>query len=100
MSYNLMAEGDLDHVELARLASRFEPLETFPIPAEPDGGAVAPDGLGIAIPSREAGPEAADALEALVELLWSRDARVYDLYTGEPVATREDLDEVLERIGG
>jgi hypothetical protein len=91
MSYNLIAEGDLDLFELGSAAAELAPLELFPIDRE---------ALGIAIPSSRAGAAAATALRALVERLWSQDAAVFDLYSGEPIATPAALAEVLQRIGG
>jgi len=106
MSYNLMAEGDLDLFELGQTAARYEPLELFPIPVDspwPKPGAdhrveLKPDGLGIAVPSSRFGPDAVAALRALVELMWSKSAAVFDLYTGERITTPEELAEVEERI--
>ncbi len=108
MSYNLMAEGDLDLFELAQMTSRYEPLELFPIPAEVSGSAfgpnhrvkLAPDALGIAVVSSRSGPPAVAALRALVELMWSKQASVFDLYTGEKITTADDLAELAERVGG
>jgi hypothetical protein len=108
MSYNLMAEGDLDLFELAQTASRYEPLELFPIPAdEPRPGLgseqrvkLTPDALGIAVVSSRSGPPAVAALRALIGLMWSKQASVFDLYTGTRIATEEDLSELAERVGG
>jgi hypothetical protein len=108
MSYNLMAEGDLDLFELSHGAAQFEPLELFPIPAErsttsdldPHRTALAPDALGIAIPSSRSGPEAVAALKALVEFMWAKQARVFDLYSGQEIATPADVDELSARILG
>jgi hypothetical protein len=105
MSYNLMAEGDLDLFELAQLSERFLPLELFPIPAEISGpaasGGVAklpPDALGVAIPSSHVGPEAFAALRDLVPFLWQRGAEIHDLFTGTRVETPTDLEELLGRL--
>lgn len=107
MSYNLMAEGDVDLFELSQLAQRYEPLELFPIPADdlalpgPDRpNLFAPDALGIAVASSRSGPPALAALRELVELLWSKQARVYDLYSGDMIATADDLTQLLSRVGG
>jgi len=96
MSYNLMAEGDLDLFELSQLAARYEPLELFPIPAE----ASSPDAIGIALPSSLVGPPALAALRAVIELLWSKEAAVFDLMTGERIATPDDADALATRITG
>lgn len=108
MSYNLLAEGDLDLFEWSHLAALFEPLELFPIPAEDAGPpaaaagvtSLAPDAIGIAVPSRGVGPDAVANLGALVQLLWERDARVFDLHVGRQIATRDELDDLLLRVGG
>jgi hypothetical protein len=108
MSYNLMAEGDLDFFELSRLSAQYRPLELFPVPAanpwpKPEGNHQAklePDALGIAIPSSCAGAEAAAALRSLVEFMWSRGVKVFDLYSGEQISTPQELGEVAERIAG
>jgi hypothetical protein len=106
MSYNLMAEGDLDLFELGNAASQYEPLELFPIAAaeswvKPGAHSVelARDALGIAIPTSRCGPEAAAALRTLVERMWAKDVVVFDLYTGDRIATPEELAEVEARIG-
>ena len=91
MSYNLIAEGDLDLFELGLAAAELAPLELFPIDR---------DALGIAIPSSRTGAPAAAALRALIERLWGQDAAVFDLYSGEPVATPAALAAVLANIGG
>ncbi|WP_394834966.1 hypothetical protein LVJ94_51550 [Pendulispora rubella] len=106
MSYNLMAEGDLDLFELAEAATQYNPLELFPIPAGASSSEVGAnhrvkfelDGLGIAIPSSRIGPEAVAALHALVKLMWSKDASVFDLQTGKPIATLKELAQVEEYL--
>ena len=108
MSYNLMAEGDLDLFELSQAASEYAPLELFPIPgAEPWAKAnenhrveLEADALGIAIPSNRSGPEAAAALRTLVELMWAKGAAVFDLLTGTQISTPEELAEIEEHIAG
>lgn len=107
MSYNLMAEGDLDLFELGSAASRYQPLELFPIladevAAKPDAQnriMLQRDALGIAVPTSRCGPEAVAALRALVKLLWSKDAAVFDLYSGRRISTPEDLEESAAQIG-
>jgi hypothetical protein len=111
MSYDLMVEGDLDLFELAQMASRYEPLELFPIPAEGSwpglqrdhpgqGVKLAPDALGVAVVSGRSGPPAIAALRALVEYMWSKQASVFDLYTGTQITTAEDLGKLAERASG
>ena len=108
MSYNLMAEGDLDLFEFAQAASQFEPLELFPIPAtdphpvEHEGNRIKlePDAIGVAIPRARVGTDAAGALRRFVELMWVKDVNVIDLYCGKRISTPQDLAEVEERIGG
>lgn len=108
MSFNLLAEGDLDLFELGRGAQRYAPLELFPVPADSPGPGLAagdplqvePDALGIAIRSRDCGPEAVAALQALVRALWNEGARVYNLHSGEEVATPQALEEIARQVGG
>jgi hypothetical protein len=105
MSYNLMVEGDLDFVELAMRARQLAPrLELFPIPEEggdPSDASVsptAPDAIGVALPRSQSGPAAVNAMRSVVELAWTKGARVFDLYSGEEIATTTDLDQLAERI--
>ncbi len=70
MSYNLMAEGDLDLFELSQVAAQYAP-----------------------------GAEAVTALRSLVAFMWSKGANVFDLYAGERISTPEELGLVLEQIG-
>lgn len=107
MSYNLLAEGHLDLFELSQCASHYEPLELFPVPASAaitteasEPARMTLDALGIAIPLSRAGAEAGAALRALVEFMWTQDANVFDLYTGEQISTPSELAGVLERISG
>lgn len=96
MSYNLLAEGDLDLFELSQLAAAHAPLELFPIPAE--GGS--PDALGIALSSGDANDVTVGTLTRLIELLWSKDATVWDLMAGVRVAAPLDLSALERRILG
>jgi len=100
MSYNLMAEGDLDLFDLAEKTFDFAPLEVFPIPGEGSGAARVPDALGIAVATSRRGPDAVDALHALIELMWSKGASVYDLYTGTRIANETDIAAMATRVGG
>ena len=99
MSYNLIAEGDLDLFDLAEKTFAFEPLEVFPIPGEGRGAARVPDALGIAVVTGRSVPAALDALHALIELMWSKGALVHDLCTGARIASEADIVAMAKRIG-
>ena len=95
MSYNIYAEGDVDFVELSRMARSFESIEVFPI-----AGDGLPDGLGIAVPSSRADERARDELDQLIRHLWAAEAKVFDLYVGARIAGDADLPAVYGRIFG
>lgn len=95
MSYNLYAEGDLDLFALSHLARRFERIEVFPIAG--DGKR---DALGVALPSSRADEAAIAELRELLVTLHATEARVFDLFTGEQIATAADVAALRQRILG
>jgi hypothetical protein len=96
MSYNLLAEGDLDLFDWSRIALQQQRIEVFPIPSQNQ----APDAIGIAIPSSRADEAALDELRVVVEQLWVQGATVHDLMEGVAVATSDDLAAVGSRLLG
>jgi hypothetical protein len=98
MSYNLVAEGELDAFDLTQMIEHFVPAELFPIPhGDPAMNLVV--GLGIALPLSQRGAGAQEGLERLVNHLWSVEAKVFDLCSGGELRTDEELAEVVARVG-
>ena len=91
MSYNLLVEGDLDLFALSRSPPDLRAIEMFPIDAT---------SLGIALPSSRVNDDARIEITNVVREMLSIEATVYDLFTGQPIKTAEDLDALLERIFG
>lgn len=95
MSYDLVAEGDLDYVELASFALDFDCADMFPIV---DGDA---DAIGIAVLSkrtRMAGAE--DQFRELVGMLRVMGATIHDLHTGATIVDDAEVDDLVARIFG
>ena len=93
MAYNLFAEGDLDLFAWSRIAQRCHSIELFPI-HEPGRR----DAIGISLPSGQVDATALDELEGVIRRLWP--AEVYDLVSGDRIASDEDLAALRARIGG
>lgn len=94
MSYNLVVEGELDLVRLAAISTKFVMIEVFPLPLTDKDEAI-----GIAIPRSRANDQAVVELELLLDAV-GEDAKVFDLWSGEQIATRDDRDALAERIAG
>lgn len=52
------------------------------------------------MPSSRADAAAVTELQQLVQRLLSHDAKVYDLFTGEQIASLEDFEAVAARVVG
>jgi hypothetical protein len=93
MSFNLIAEGNVDLVAMSQMSGGYEAIEVFPITG--DG---LPDALGIALPLSRANESAIEELDELIRRLWANNSRVFDLYTGRAIENDSDLDDLRDLI--